>query len=843
VAWQGDPAGSRAAGDDRVKQPVSFIYRNVVFGDGPDDAWAAYRLFPQSYAGLTVSGKRELLHQLAALAYGLEADFSLLRVARPWDVEAYIEAARRATDARHVREWELDRYLERQRVALDGRASHTPEVYLSVRLPSSGAAGAVAIGQMPLLGALRRTFGLGDPRVIGRRRLEAVLTEEAKASQRVMDYVDAEPAATHELQWLIRRAFSRGLGDPLLDERFLPQALIVEPGGPDGSADGAHAHAYRPLEVDLLRLFDAPINIEPRLLRIEAEEGDSFQAILCFGALPDVVSFPGRRAELLFAPLESLDFPVDAAFSAQLLPNADAMRLVRRRIIDADNVYDEESHGEHGPSAATMDRPQLVRELEEYLTAGDHPPLLRSTISLAVGAPSREELEVRVERLRREYGALKLHRPLGDQLAMFASHLPGRPAAVPDYDDYLTVEQFGAMVPTATHAVGSELGPYIGHTLTGARQPVLFDATEASRTSRAPATLLSGTLGSGKTLCMQLIMYQAFLAGSTVCDIDPKGDHALELLPGVAEQMEIIELSPHERYRGMLDPLRIGPEDTREDLACNFLLSILPSPVAASWQTEIRLAVQSVSTAGGRSCGAVIDELERGSDDARAAARALSVHARSGLARLGMAEPNAQILEAGSQPITSIRISNLTLPLPGTPRAELLEDERVSRAILHLLAVYALRLTSHDPRRHSVLGFDEAWVLLSDTAGRALLDRISRLGRARNVTPLLATQVLGDVDALEGLIGAAFCFGVETEREARDALRLLHLDEDDETLQQRLTSFRRGRCFLRDYGGHVSPVQIDLLDPDLLAKLDTTPERDEAQAQLGGNADVLAASG
>ena len=90
------------------------------------------------------------------------------------------------------------------------------------------------------------------------------------------------------------------------------------------------------------------------------------------------------------------------------------------------------------------------------------------------------------------------------------------------------------MVPTATHAVGAEAGPYIGYTLSGARQPVLFDPTEASRTSRAPATLLSGTLGSGKTLCMELIMYQAFLPGSTICDIDPKGDHALERLPGRA---------------------------------------------------------------------------------------------------------------------------------------------------------------------------------------------------------------------------------------------------------------------------------------------------------------------
>ncbi|HMJ94432.1 MAG TPA: ATP-binding protein, partial [Thermoleophilaceae bacterium] len=373
-----------------------------------------------------------------------------------------------------------------------------------------------------------------------------------------------------------------------------------------------------------------------------------------------------------------------------------------------------------------------------------------------------------------------------------------------------------------------DVGPYIGHTMSGTRRAVLFDPTEASSTSRAPATLLSGTLGSGKTLCMELIMYQAFLAGSTICDIDPKGDHALERLPGVAEQMEVIELSPDPRYTGMLDPLRIAPEDTREDLACNFLFSVLPEPVQTSWQTEIRLAVQTAVANGARSCGEVVDELAAGGEDARAAARALGVHTSSGLARLGFATADSTPLDAGSQAITSLRIRNLTLPLPGTARAEMLDQERVGQAVLHLLAVYALRLTSADPRRHSVLGFDEAWVLLSDAAGRSLVDRISRLGRSQNVTPLLATQVLGDVDELESLIGACFCFGVETEREAAKALRLLGLDEDDAGLQQRLQAFRRGRCFMRDYRGRVSPVQIDLLDPALLHALDTTPGRPEA---------------
>src|SRR5205823_6467004 len=118
--------------------------------------------------------------------------------------------------------------------------------------------------------------------------------------------------------------------------------------------------------------------------------------------------------------------------------------------------------------------------------------------------------------------------------------------------------------------------------------------------------------------------------GSRVVTVDPKGDHHLDALIDPSH-VERIELRPGRRDRGLLDPLRIGPPDTRADLAYAFLVDLLPAPVPPAWQTEIRHAVDTVVADGRGTCGDVLEVLEGGTEPARDAARAISVHTRSGL--------------------------------------------------------------------------------------------------------------------------------------------------------------------------------------------------------------------
>ena len=563
-----------------------------------------------------------------------------------------------------------------------------------------------------------------------------------------------------------------------------------------------------------------------RTLRAHTELGVSHQAQLVLGALPEETRFPGE-AELLFAPLERLPFAVDACLHARWLPNRDAVALARRRRADAENFFEEEAAGIGAPSAEASERPAAARELEHRLTRPDRPPLLRAGVVLSVGAPDEAALAERVERVRLEYGGIALHRPHGEQHRLFLSTLPAQRMPLDDYADYLLLEQVAAMMPHAVDTAGSELGPYLGRTLTAARRPVLLDLAEACRRSRSATVLLIGALGSGKTVAMEALAYRAWTLGSgPVVDIDPKGDHHWDALPGVTVEgrdanLELVELSAAERYRGLLDPLRIGEPDAREDLAYAFLAAILPPPVAPEWQTELRLAVHEAATAGARSCADVVARLADGPPAARACARALGVHAGAGLVRLGFADPDRPPPDVGARDIVCLQIRRLRLPPAGRARTELDEEERIGVALLRLLAAYALRLTTTDTERHSVIAIDEAWTLLEHAP--EVVERLSRLSRFQNVTPLLASQLVGDADALDGLIGTCLVFGLDSDAEAARALTLLRQDPGDDALRRRLLGFRRGRCVLLDADGRLTALQVELTDPALLAALDTTP--------------------
>ncbi len=685
-----------------MRAPISFVYGNLVFGATREEVWAAFSLPCSSYEWLSEETKRARLLMLMGALEALESDVQILRVGRRWDLEGYLRELEQMDGGGHAPA--NRRYACEHADRLDNVGCSQPSLFLfvSLRDPERDVASYVsqAVEQHPRewLRSIGRALSVRDRRLLKASELERARVRADQAHARLGNFLDARPARGIELQWLVRRAFCRGLGEPILDGLHEPRALAFERNG---------QALLAPLEGDVVRWMDGYVEHRGRSLRIESELGVSWQAQLVLGALPERASFPSPRVELMFSAVESLPFSVDLSLNARFLPNELALRIARRRVQDADQIVRAESDGDQGVSDVGYQRTQEARDLLAHLQASSRPPLLRTTLALAIGAADETQLSERVEMCRRAYGEIRLHRPLGDQLALFIQQLPGQRTRLAGYDDTLTTEQVGAMMPTATHVVGSRGGFYLGHTLSGSRQPVRFNLREGSERDRNTAILSVGALGSGKTTLAQKLKYEGFLQGARVIDCDPKGDHRFHLLDDVAPHAETIALRPDPALRGMLDPLRVAPEHLRQDAAVSFLRDLLPNRAEAAWETAVVGAVDVVLRRSREpTCMEVVRALTSGADTEVQVGNALAVYARSGLTQLGFADTEVALAPVGRQQVTYIPIRDLPGPEPGTPRSEYTQAERVGVQIVRLIAMFAMHLMSRERERLKLFSLD-----------------------------------------------------------------------------------------------------------------------------------------
>ena len=150
-------------------------------------------------------------------------------------------------------------------------------------------------------------FGVASLPPIAAGELEALIGEEERAFRRAAGCLPLQRATTREIQWLLRRAACRGLGEPAIDPHWQPAALVVE------TADGRLA--YEPLECELVRHANAPILERDRTLWSTPRRAARFRPCWRSARCPRRPS--SRLGGALFGPLEAVEFPVDCVLHAR----------------------------------------------------------------------------------------------------------------------------------------------------------------------------------------------------------------------------------------------------------------------------------------------------------------------------------------------------------------------------------------------------------------------------------------------------------------------------------------------------------------------------------------------
>ncbi len=792
-----------------MRLPLHHAHGNLVFSDC--GVWAWYELWSESYPGMSSKAKFQYRDKFDELAHVLDANFQILRLQTDWPIDRYEEVAEPTVDSRHCdgKLWAEMIANDKQKMT-DLRMTRS-RIYLTVQL--AGLDRSLSGYFDRLVRRLESSLELGSTSRISESALREYAQQEERSRSTLSEFLNFDPADTFDLQNVCLHQVFRGLGEPLIDNNWSPNALEFLEGD---------ELQWMPLEHDMLRLSPVVVTRHNRYLELESEAGTSFQAHLSLGSFPVQGRFPGPETELMFAPLEQVPFPVDASLCVKRVSNESALSKIRKKVIDSDHLLREEDDSDLGASSETLDRTRLARDLRDQLSDQTKPPLLETSLSLAVGAKSKEEMDKRVDSLRRAYGHIKLELPVGAQENLFSHHYPGQVTKIKDYTEAITTRQFGCLAVTAASDVGSGEGAYLGYTVP-ARQPVFWSPKTASRMARPTAVLLVGTLGSGKTIAAQRMGEIAYKAGSIVVDIDPKQDHRLHELPGIRENSRVLEISTDSKFRGVFDPIRLVDNDLRLDLATDFLLNILPPRLSDRADIPIRRALRVLIDKECKGLGPIVEILRSLNHEvATECAESIIQYRDRGLAQLGFSDERDIAGDDLSQ-LTTFRVRNLDLPSIDTARSDYTTQERTSVAIQRLQAAHIMRLISGDRSRNKVVIWDEAKFILETQIGRRIIDQLIRWGRSENATIILATQRLEDLDKIHELVGQRFIFGIETESEARYALELLGLDSDDGELQERLQLQRQGLCFYGDLHDRVGRLQIDVT-ADLLECLNTTPD-------------------
>jgi hypothetical protein len=236
-----------------MRGPITFVYGNCVFAAGPEDCWAAFVVETSTYAWLSDEAKRARLLACVGAIEAIEADLQLLRVCGYPRAERHSDELDRPHDsgaARGPGGRLLERYVESQRARLASVGAAAPALFLlvSLREPARDVASYLskAAGQHPRSWweSLRGALAARDRRLLRARELERARVLADRAHARLEDYLPVRAARGIELQWLIRRAFCRGIGEPRLDALHEPRALAFERNG---------EAVLSPLEGDVMR--------------------------------------------------------------------------------------------------------------------------------------------------------------------------------------------------------------------------------------------------------------------------------------------------------------------------------------------------------------------------------------------------------------------------------------------------------------------------------------------------------------------------------------------------------------------------------------------------------------
>lgn len=589
--------------------------------------------------------------------------------------------------------------------------------------------------------------------------------------------------------------------------------------------------------------------VEEGILKLSSIYGTSYLSILPIGRYSTI--FNGFHLGEL---LQRLSFPVWLKMKAEFIDKSGLNGQMGRSNNRYRNIMNEAASTDTVQQDDILMGAYSLKDLMKKV--GNKEELIRFGAYVTVAASNIKQLKQRRQSLLSYFQdmSVSLHEAGHDTPYLFQSLLYGQDLQVTTrkWNHLVTCKGFAELMLFTNTRSGNRIGWYIGRVdnrltawdnideaVQGSKNLVLFNATVANKediagkVTKNPHLIITGATGNGKSYLAQLLFLLTSQQNVRILYIDPKRElreHYQKVIsqpdfarrfPERKKQIENINFvtldATLESNHGVLDPIVILEKENAQATAKNMLLYLLrqATQVELTQTTSLTNAITTVleRREAGETVGFnhVIELLCQDVDKKVVeVGEYFKAIIRNSILELAFSDGNVKGLSYDER-VTVLEIADLSLPKDGVE--DISDHEANSICLMFALGAFCKHFGERNDDETLEI-FDEAWILMQSSEGKAVIKSMRRVGRSKYNTLCLVTQSVHDAENEEDSTGFGTIFAFYEKSERKDILKHVGLEVTEKNLEW-LDNMISGQCLYYDVYGNLNMISVHNLFEDI----------------------------
>lgn len=601
---------------------------------------------------------------------------------------------------------------------------------------------------------------------------------------------------------------------------------------------------------NMLNVTDTLIkSLEGGFLKLESAYGSSFVSVLPVGRFSTI--FNGFHLGEL---VQRMSFPVELRFKAEFIDKTKLGGTMGRSNTRYDQIMKEAYNTNTVQQDDILMGAYSLKDLMKKV--GNKEEIIEYGCYLVVAGSSLNQLKQRRYAILSYFDDMKVnvYEASHDTPYLFQVLLYGQDLqkTTRKWNHLVTARGFSELMLFTNTQSGNRIGWYIGRVdnrltawdsideaIMGSKNLVLFNATVANKedvagkVTKNPHVIITGATGQGKSYLAQMIFLHTAQQNVRVLYVDPKRElrqHYLKVVsdPEYArkfplrkkqiEETNFVTLdSSVKENHGVLDPIVILDKEGASSTAKNMLLYLLKNATEIKLDQTTALTEAISQVIAKREAGEVVGFnqvievlIDSESDEVQSVGRYFKAIIQNSILELAFSDGDVAGLSYEER-VTVLEVADLSLPKDGSDHIS--DHESNSIALMFALGAFCKHFGERSDDE-TVEIFDEAWVLMQSSEGKAVIKSMRRVGRSKYNVLMLVSQSVHDAENDDDTTGFGTIFSFYEKSEREDILSHVGLEVTPKNLEW-IDNMISGQCLYYDVYGNLNMISIHNIHPDI----------------------------